>query len=121
MKTDHPIYLFLRSGPEAFRVLTDGRCLDGPYNVCSLTIKGIERRLDGLLEPDGHAGPAFVVEFQGQPQAKALYNLNTKSGKRCNRRRSMTTPAKCCQMSSSSGFSNASAAKPHRKFGPCSI
>ncbi|WPL19368.1 hypothetical protein Thiowin_04485 [Thiorhodovibrio winogradskyi] len=22
MKTDHPIYLFLRSGPEAFRVLT---------------------------------------------------------------------------------------------------
>lgn len=80
MKTDHPIYLFLRSGPEAFRVLTDGRCLDGPYNVCSLTIKGIERRLDGLLEPDGHAGPAFVVEFQGQPQAKALYNLNTKIG-----------------------------------------
>jgi hypothetical protein len=29
MKTDHPIYLFLRSGPEAFRVLTGGLRLEG--------------------------------------------------------------------------------------------
>lgn len=50
MKTDHPIYLFLRSGPEAFRVLTGGRRLKGPYNVCSLSIKGIERRLDDLFD-----------------------------------------------------------------------
>jgi predicted transposase YdaD len=80
MKTDHPIYLFLRSGPEAFRVLSGGIQLQGPYTACSLTIKGLERRLDGLLAPDGHAGPAFVVEFQAQPSTKSLYNLNTKIG-----------------------------------------
>ncbi|WP_462321328.1 DUF2887 domain-containing protein [Halochromatium sp.] len=67
MKTDHPIYLFLRSGPEAFRVLTGGLQLDGAYRVCSLTIKSLERRLDGLVAPEGHAGPAYVVEFQAQP------------------------------------------------------
>ncbi|EIC23441.1 DUF2887 domain-containing protein [Thiorhodovibrio frisius] len=71
MKTDHPIYLFLRSGPEAFRVLSGGMELQGPYNACSLTIKDIERRLDGLVEPDGHDGPTYVVEFQAQRSAKA--------------------------------------------------
>lgn len=80
MKTDHPIYLYLRSGPEAFRVLTGGLQLQGPYKVCSLTIKSLERRIDGLVEPDGHAGPAYVVEFQAQPVAKSLYNLTAKIG-----------------------------------------
>jgi hypothetical protein len=80
MKTDHPIYLYLRSGPEAFRVLSGGVELEGPYKACSLTIKDIERRLDGLVEPDGHAGPTFVLEFQAQPSAKSLYNLNSKIG-----------------------------------------
>jgi len=65
MKTDHPIYLFLSAGPEAFRVLTGGRRLQGDYRFCPLTIKGLERRLDGIFEPEGHAGPAVVVEFQG--------------------------------------------------------
>ena len=80
MKTDHPVYLFLRSGPEAFRVLTGGLQLEGPYKVCSLTIKSLERRLDGLVAPDGHAGPAYVVEFQAQPVDKSLYNLAAKVG-----------------------------------------
>jgi hypothetical protein len=80
MKTDHPIYLYLRSGPEAFRVLSGGVVLEGPYKACSLTIKDIERRLDGLVEPDGHTGPTFVLEFQAQPSAKSLYNLNSKIG-----------------------------------------
>ena len=80
MKTDHPIYLFLRSGPEAFRVLTGGLQLKGAYKVCSLTMKSLERRLDGLVAPDGHAGPAYVVEFQAQPVDKSLYNLAAKVG-----------------------------------------
>ncbi|WPL16097.1 hypothetical protein Thiowin_01042 [Thiorhodovibrio winogradskyi] len=80
MKTDHPIYLFLRSGPEAFRVLTGGLELQGPYTACSLTLKTIERRIDGLLEPIHHPGPTYVVEFQAQPSAKALYNLSSKVG-----------------------------------------
>jgi predicted transposase YdaD len=80
MKTDHPIYLFLRSGPEAFRVLTGGLRLVGAYRVSSVTIKSLERRLDGLVAPDGHAGPAYVVEFQAQPAAKSVYNLVTKVG-----------------------------------------
>jgi predicted transposase YdaD len=80
MKTDHPIYLFLSTGPEAFRVLTGGQRLEGAYRFCSLTIKGLERRLDGIFEPEGHAGPAYVVEFQGQGATTAWYNLLTKIG-----------------------------------------
>ena len=80
MKTDHPIYLFLSAGPEAFRVLTGGHELTGPYRFCSLTLKGLERRLDGLFEPEGHSGPVYVVEFQGQRADTAWYNLLTKIG-----------------------------------------
>ena len=80
MKTDHPIYLFLSAGPEAFRVLTGGRRLQGDYRFCSLTIKGLERRLDGIFEPEGHAGPVVVVEFQGQSATGAWYNPLTKVG-----------------------------------------
>ncbi|EGV16349.1 DUF2887 domain-containing protein [Thiocapsa marina] len=80
MKTDNPIYLFLSAGAEAFRVLTGGHELVGPYRFCSLTIKGLERRLDGIFEPDGHDGPVYVVEFQGQHSDKAWYNLLTKIG-----------------------------------------
>jgi predicted transposase YdaD len=80
VKTDHPVYLFLSAGAEAFRVLTGGRELDGAYRFCSLTIKGLERRLDGIFEPEGHAGPVYVVEFQGQSSEKAWYNLLTKIG-----------------------------------------
>jgi len=54
MKTDHPIYLFLSAGAEAFRVLTGGQRLEGEYRFCSLTIKGLERRLDGIFEPEGN-------------------------------------------------------------------
>ena len=73
MKTDHPIYLFLSAGPEAFRVLTGGYELEGPYRFSSLSIKGLERRLDGLFEPEGHGGPVYVVEFQGQAADKATH------------------------------------------------
>ena len=78
MKTDHPIHLFLSAGPEAFRVLTGGYELPGPYRFSSLTLKSLERRLDGLFEPEGHAGPVNVMEFQGQRAERAWYNLLTK-------------------------------------------
>jgi len=80
MKTDHPIYLFLSADPEAFRVLTGGLSLEGEYRFCSLTIKGLERGLDGIFEPEGHAGPVYVVEFLGQAAPAAWYNLLTKIG-----------------------------------------
>ena len=80
MKTDPSIYTFLATDPEAFRVLTGGLTLTGDYVFRSLTLKGIERRLDGLYEPQGHAGPVYVVEFQAQPAAGAWYNLLTKVG-----------------------------------------
>lgn len=54
MKTDPSIYTFLATDPEAFRVLTGGLTLSGQYVFRSLTLKGIERRLDGLYEPQGH-------------------------------------------------------------------
>ncbi|MBK5970205.1 hypothetical protein CCR91_15945 [Thiorhodovibrio winogradskyi] len=80
MKTDHPIYLFLSAGAEAFRVLTGGMRLEGAYHFSSTTLKTLERRLDGLLEPEGHPGPVYVVEFQGQGAERAGYNLLAKMG-----------------------------------------
>ena len=80
MKTDPSIYAFLATGPEAFRVLTGGLTLNGEYRFRSLTLKGIERRLDGFYEPQGHDGPVYVVEFQAQCAESAWYNLLTKIG-----------------------------------------
>ncbi len=80
MKTDPSIYEFLSTGAEAFRVLTDGVILDGNYRFVSLTIKGIERRLDGIYEPLDHDGPVYIVEFQAQPVPGAWFNLLTKIG-----------------------------------------
>ena len=80
MKTDPSIYEFLATGVEAFRVLSDGVTLSGSYRFVSLTIKGIERRLDGIYEPEDHDGPVYVVEFQAQPTPAVWYNLLTKLG-----------------------------------------
>lgn len=80
MKTDISIYDFLALGPEAFRILTNGRTLEGAYAFRSLTFKNIERRLDGLYEPIDHDGPAHLIEFQATPNRTAWYNLLTKLG-----------------------------------------
>ena len=80
MKTDQVIYEFLSTGPEAFRVLTAGLTLVGDYAFGSLTFKTLERRIDAVFEPRGHAGPVYLVEFQGQPVAPVWYNLLTKMG-----------------------------------------
>lgn len=80
MKTDPSIYTFLATDPEAFRVLTDGLALPGEYAFRSLTLKRIERRLDGLYEPQGHDGPTYVIEFQAQPVEGVWYNLMAKVG-----------------------------------------
>ncbi|NEX22875.1 DUF2887 domain-containing protein [Thiorhodococcus mannitoliphagus] len=80
MKTDVSIYSFLALGPEAFRVLTGGRVLEGPYRFGSVTFKSLERRVDGLFEPDGHAGPVLLVEYQSQALATAGYHLLTEVG-----------------------------------------
>lgn len=52
----------------------------GDYVFTSLTFKAIERRIDAAFEPRGHAGPTYLVEFQGQPVATVWYNLLTKVG-----------------------------------------
>jgi len=80
MKTDQAVYAFLSTGAEAFRVLTGGLRLHGPYSFRSVTFKAIERRADGVFEPEGHAAPVYVVEFQAQPNPAAWYNLLTKVG-----------------------------------------
>ncbi len=57
MRTDHPFYLFLSAGAEAFRVLTGGLTLVGPYRFTSVTLKSLERRIDGLFSSDFAVGP----------------------------------------------------------------
>ena len=78
MKTDQQIYQYMAMGAEAFRVLTGGLILPGPYRFHSVTLKALERRIDGIFEPDGHEGPVFPMEFQGQPSETAWYNLMAK-------------------------------------------
>jgi hypothetical protein len=80
MKTDQPIWLYLSAGPEAFRILTGGLTLSGPYRFASVTLKGLERRLDGIIEPEDLDEPVRVPEFQGQAAHAAWYNLLTKMG-----------------------------------------
>lgn len=81
MKTDQAIYTYLKTGTEAFRILTGGMQLIGPYQFRSITLKALERRSDGVCEPDpGNPGPVYVIEFQAQPTQTAWYNLLTKLG-----------------------------------------
>ena len=80
MITDQPIYKLMATSPEAFQVLTGGITLQGPYHFSSVTIKSLERRIDGLYEPVGHDGTVYVLEFLGQAEKTAWYNLATKVG-----------------------------------------
>jgi predicted transposase YdaD len=80
MKTDEPIYTLLSTGAEAFRVLTGGLRLAGPYQFRSVTFKALERRADGVFEPNAGAEPTYIVEFQAQGAPGAWYNLLTKVG-----------------------------------------
>jgi predicted transposase YdaD len=80
MKTDEPIYTLLSTGADAFRVLTGGLRLTGPYQFRSVTFKALERRADGVFEPQGSNEPTHVVEFQAQRVKGAWYNLLTKVG-----------------------------------------
>ncbi len=50
MKTDKHFHLLLASSPEAFRFLTGGIVLNGPYHARSVTLKALERRIDQFFE-----------------------------------------------------------------------
>jgi len=70
----------MATGPEAFRVLAGGLALPGPYRFSSITLKALERRIDGVFEPEGHEGPVYLLEFQSQSSKTAWYNLMAKMG-----------------------------------------
>lgn len=53
MKTDKQIHALLASSPEAFRFLTGGIELPGPYQGRSVAFKELERRADHAFEPVG--------------------------------------------------------------------
>lgn len=66
MKTDKQIHALLASSPEAFRFLTDGIELSGPYQGRSVVFKDLERRADHVFEPDDGKGPTYLIEVQAQ-------------------------------------------------------
>jgi len=66
MKTDEPIYTLLSTGAEAFRVLTGGLRLVGRYRFHAVSFKALERRADGVFEPDAETEPAYMAKFQAQ-------------------------------------------------------
>lgn len=66
MKTDKQIHALLASSPEAFRFLTDGIELPGPYQGRSVAFKELERRADHVFEPVGGDGSTYIIEVQAQ-------------------------------------------------------
>ena len=66
MKTDKQIYLLLGTGADAFRFITGGIELPGPYRGRSVAFKELERRADHVFEPESGAGPAYIIEIQAQ-------------------------------------------------------
>jgi hypothetical protein len=66
MKTDKQIYLLLGTGADAFRFLTGGIELPGPYRGRSVVFKELERRADHVFEPESGEGPAYLIEIQAQ-------------------------------------------------------
>lgn len=66
MKTDQQIHLLLALGPEAFRFLTGGIELSGPYRGRSVVFKALERRADHVFEPEGGEGPVYLLEIQAR-------------------------------------------------------
>lgn len=66
MKTDKQIHALLASSPEAFRFLTDGIELNGPYQGRSVVFKDLERRADLVFEPDDSNKPTYLIEVQAQ-------------------------------------------------------
>ncbi|CAK0777413.1 DUF4351 domain-containing protein [Gammaproteobacteria bacterium] len=80
MRTDQAIYEFLATGPEAYRALTGGLLLPGPYRFDSVTFKNLERRLDAIFDPADPKEPVRLLEFQGLPSRTARPNLMTKMG-----------------------------------------
>ncbi|MFZ1642470.1 MAG: DUF2887 domain-containing protein [Candidatus Contendobacter sp.] len=66
MKTDKQIHALLASSPEAFRFLTGGIELPGPYQGRSVAFKELERRADHVFEPTSGDGPTYIIEVQAQ-------------------------------------------------------
>lgn len=61
-------------------MLTGGMILSNSYRFSSITLKGMERRIDAVFEPEGHNGTVYIIEFQAQWNLVAWYNLITKIG-----------------------------------------
>jgi predicted transposase YdaD len=75
MKTDKQIYLLLAAHPDAFRLLTGGIELPGPYRGRSVVFKELERRADHVFEPDSGVGPVYLIEIQAQPRGDVYDRL----------------------------------------------
>ena len=73
MKTDKQIHLLLAAHPDAFRLLTGGIALAGPYRGRSVVFKELERRADHVFEPENGEEPVYVIEIQAQPHG-AVYD-----------------------------------------------
>ncbi len=71
MATDKAFHEWGRLVPEAVARLA-GLGEGGGYCWRSLTVKGVERRLDGVLEPEEAGRPILFVEFQGYRDERFL-------------------------------------------------
>ena len=75
VKTDKQIYLLLAAHADAFRLLTGGIELPGPYRGRSVAFKELERRADHVFEPESGTGPVYIIEIQAQPRGDVYDRL----------------------------------------------
>lgn len=78
--TDKQLYTLLRAYPPFFSDLT-GIALEGNYSFTAISLKSLEKHVDGVLEPEDTTKPFYIVEFQGYDDAliyhRTLVELHT--------------------------------------------
>ncbi len=70
MKTDKQIYTLLGADPYFLRVLTEGIAVRGPYLFEALDVKGLKRRIDGVLILRVQDEDIWAIEFQSWLMAR---------------------------------------------------
>ncbi len=75
MHTDKPLYLLLGADPEFLHLLTGGLRIEGSYQIDTIDLKSLERRIDGVIVPEDTQQPIWAIEVQAQYDASIYHRL----------------------------------------------
>ena len=74
MKTDKQLYKLFSSNPD-YLFQSAGIRKQSKYTMKSVTFKELEKRTDGVLEPEDINAPVYIVEFQAQKDDTIYHRL----------------------------------------------